>query len=537
MAPTLALSGFMGAGKSSVGALVAARLGWRYVDLDEEFERLHPGGIAEFFAEHGETAFRVEECRLLQAVLESGQCEPGLVLALGGGTLESPEAAALLGRQAGVVYLQVDLSTAWDRSRGTGRPLAQDQEQFARLLERRRERYEETADWLVPVADKTLEQLAEEIVEIVRLADSAWPSLWGRRLSATQRSSLIVGGEGALSAAQKAAERTFLSGRRLFVITDRVVYAAWGGRIAGLLGEGQAPPVLVVDPGERTKGVEWLVRCWEWLAAQKARRDEVVVAFGGGVVGDLAGFTAATYQRGVPLWQIPTTLLAQVDSSVGGKTAINLDAGKNLVGAFYQPDLVFVDPVLLTTLPDEVYVSGLAEVIKCALLSSQSFFAFLEKQQEKIRKRDPAVLATVVKRCVMYKAKVVEEDERDQGMRAVLNLGHTTAHALEATLGYGALSHGQAVALGLLVALRVSERLLGLDPQVRERTRSLLESFSLPTCVQLPDLDRLLQAASRDKKVRTGGSGFVGLVDIGSPVYGLDVSPELLAEGLEVIAL
>lgn len=536
MAPIVALTGFMGAGKSTVGAQVAERLGWRFVDLDSEFERTHWEGIAQFFAAHGEKAFRVEERRLLEDLLLVPEARGGMLLALGGGTLESPEAVELLAQHALIVYLEVDASTAWSRSQGTGRPLAQDPEQFNRLLERRRERYEDAADWVIPAQDKTIDQLVADIVEVVQLAMRTSASLWGRRLRATQRASLILGGDGSLEVLARLAQETNSSGKRLFIITDRTVYEAWAGRVPGILDEEESHPLLAVEPGEGAKSIEWLERCWNWLAEQKARRDEVVVALGGGVVGDLAGFAAATYHRGVPLWQIPTTLLAQVDSSVGGKTAVNLTAGKNLVGAFYQPDLVIADPVMLTTLPDPVFVSGLAEVIKCALLDSQSFFAFLEAHTEKIMARTPSVLAQIVKKCVAYKARVVEADEREQGMRAVLNLGHTTAHALEATLGYGRLSHGQAVALGLLVALAVSEQVLGLDTTVRERTKALLQRFALPTSVELPSLTALLEAASRDKKARAGTSGFVGLVDIGSPAYGLDVSPEVLALGLEAIA-
>lgn len=539
MAPIVALTGFMGAGKSSVGARLAERLGWRFVDLDEEFERTHTGGIAQFFAERGEAAFRAEECRLLRELLQCSGTRVGMVVALGGGTPESPEAAALLAQYAVVIHLEVNAATAWSRSQGTGRPLARDPEQFKRLLERRRECYEKVANWVVPVLDKTIDQLAEEIAGIVQLAvNTPQISLWGRRLGAIQRSSLIIGGSGSLDILGRAAREALSSGKRLFVITDRNVHTAWAGRVPGVLEgeeEGRSSSLLVIEPGEETKSVEWLARCWNWLADQRARRDDVVVALGGGVVGDLAGFAAATYHRGVPLWQVPTTLLAQVDSSVGGKTAVNLRAGKNLVGTFYQPDMVVADPAMLATLPDHVFTSGLAEVVKCALLSSESFLDFLEEHEAEIMTRAPSVLSHVVKTCVAYKAGVVESDEREEGMRAVLNLGHTTAHALESTLGYGRLSHGQAVALGLLVALAVSERVLGLSAEVRERTRMLLERFALPTRIRLPDLDRVLEAAGRDKKVRTTGSGFVGLASIGSPVYGLDVSPELLAEGLEVI--
>jgi 3-dehydroquinate synthase len=261
----------------------------------------------------------------------------------------------------------------------------------------------------------------------------------------------------------------------------------------------------------------------------------VVVALGGGVVGDLAGFAAATYQRGVSLWQVPTTTLSQVDSSVGGKTAINLGAGKNLVGAFYQPDLVIVDPMTLTTLADDDYVGGLGEVVKHALLASPRALGRLEADAAGIRERDPAVVGRMVNESIGFKVSVVQDDEREWGRRTVLNLGHTIAHAIELVEGLGSMGHGCAVSLGLMVALAVSEDLLGLDPSVRVRVGALLSDFGLATTMPLPSVDLLLAAAGGDKKVRAGTRGFVGLRALGDPVWGLDVSREQLIKSLGVI--
>jgi 3-dehydroquinate synthase len=325
------------------------------------------------------------------------------------------------------------------------------------------------------------------------------------------------------------------AGRHLLVFTDENVNAAWGETILGLLGPAlRAGDVFVAPAGESSKSTSMLTACWNWLAERGCRRNDLVAALGGGVVGDLAGFAAATYQRGIGLWQIPTTLLAQVDSSVGGKTAINLAGGKNLVGAFYQPDLVVVDPLTLGTLPSDEYRGGLGEVAKYGLLDAD-LFALLGNERHAIADRDPEVVADLVRRCIDYKTSVVEEDELDRGRRAVLNLGHTMGHALEVTIGYGSLSHGRAVALGLLVALAVSERTLGLDPEVRGRTRLLLEGWDLPVAIPLPPVGSLLLAAAKDKKVTAGTTGFVGLRRVGEPVWGLPVSTEVVSEALEVI--
>jgi shikimate kinase / 3-dehydroquinate synthase len=535
VAPFLALTGFMGSGKTSVGAEVAKRLGWRFVDLDNEFIRERGISIAEFFAAKGEPAFRAEECERVGKLLSGSSAEGGLVLALGGGTLESAKAAESVKDRGGLVFLDVDPEVAWNRVKGSGRPLAIDIDQFRVLLARRRAIYEEAADWVLPVGTKAVAELAEEIVDLVRAAEVHWQTLWGRRLVATQRSSLIVGGKSALGVLSARSAAVRARGCRVFVLTDRNVARAWGDRVLSLLGIRRPDAVLVVEPGEVSKSVASLEHCWNWLAEKGARRDDIVVALGGGVVGDLAGFVAATYQRGVSLWQIPTSLLAQVDSSVGGKTAVNLNEGKNLVGAFYQADLVVVDPETLTTLPVDEYVAGLGEVVKYGLLMSPTLFARLERESAAVVERDVRVVGDLVKADIAYKVAIVEEDEREGGRRAVLNLGHTTAHALEVVKGYGTLSHGQAVSLGLLVALAVSERLLGLDPAVRERTCALLQRMGLPTRTDLPLVDELLEAVRHDKKATAGSSGFVGLSDIGAPVWGLNVPADLFVEALEVI--
>jgi shikimate kinase/3-dehydroquinate synthase len=538
MAPLLALTGFMASGKTSVGARVSGLLGWRFVDLDDEFIRAEGVSIPVFFATKGEAAFRDRECQLLGAILREGEREGagGLVVALGGGTLENPRAVSLLKGRGGVVFLDVEPEAAWTRVEGTNRPLARDLDGFKSLLAERRATYEGTADWVLPVCGRNVDDLSRELVSILHYAGEHWPTMWGRQLVSTGRPSSLFGGKGALGSLGAHASSAHLAGSRLFVITDENVMAAWGDHVLPLLDEvSPSDPVLVIEPGEGSKSAGTAERCWDWLAEQGARRGDAVVALGGGVVGDLAGFVAATYHRGMSLWQIPTSLLAQVDSSVGGKTAINLSAGKNLVGAFYQPDLVLADPATLNTLPDHEYISGLGEVVKYGLLTSATFFAELEGHSEAVEAKDLNVVGGIVKDCIAYKARIVEEDEFDRGRRAVLNLGHTTAHALEVTGGYGSISHGRAVALGLLVALAVSERLLGLDPAIRERTRLLLAKLGLPTATQLSNTDQFLAAATRDKKVTTGSTGFVGLRTLGDPVSGLDVPGAVLVEALEVI--
>jgi shikimate kinase/3-dehydroquinate synthase len=458
-----------------------------------------------------------------------------LVLSLGGGTLTCEDAERLICGRGGVVFLDVDLDAAWERSRGTSRPLAQTRQAFAALYHARRETYERTADWIMPVGRRGVEHIAAAIVDIVRGAGEHWQAFWGRCLEATARQSMIVGGKAALSFLESRSEAVGFRGGRLFVISDENVQGALGPTLLKAVSGRAKMTTLVLEPGEASKNHASLARCWEWLAQEGARRDDVVVALGGGVVGDLAGFAASTYQRGIGLWQIPTSLLAQVDSSVGGKTAINLAAGKNLVGTFYQPDLVVVDVTTLATLPQADFKGGLGEVVKHALLISADSFGQLERDAKAVANGEVEALHAIVRASIGYKARVVERDEREGGIRAVLNLGHTTAHALEVTAGYGRISHGEAVGLGLLVALAVSEELLGLEPRVRQRTSALLLALGLRTTLTLPSAEELWEAACHDKKARAGSTGFVGLRALGEPVWGLNVSRDLYTRSLEVI--
>ncbi len=534
MAPLLAFSGFMGSGKTAVAREVARRLGRRFIDLDVEVESALGTPIAAYFSSHGEAGFRDRERETLQAVLDATR-EQSVILALGGGTLLWPENADAVCEVGKVVLLTVDVEEAWARVVGSNRPLAKDEEVFRSLWLERRAGYEGPADWIVPTGGRSVDQVASEVVSLVECGGPGSAQTWCRSLVGTERHSSVIGGEGALECLRARASESHERGSGFRVITDANVMGAWGDSVLSLLGGVNEADVCVLEPGESTKNAENLRACWEWLAERNTHRDDIVVALGGGVVGDLAGFVAATYHRGISLWQVPTSLLAQVDSSVGGKTAINLSIAKNLVGAFYQADLVIIDPATLGTLPKTEFVGALGEVVKHALLSGEGAVSSLECEASDILRRDEGVLSRLVKRNVWLKAAVVEEDERESGRRAILNLGHTTAHALEATLGYGSMTHGQAVALGILVALRISEDQLGLHPAVRARTESLLRALGLSTAVELPPTDAMVEATTHDKKMTAEASGFVGLQAIGSPSWGIQVAPEVFTQALEVI--
>jgi 3-dehydroquinate synthase len=270
------------------------------------------------------------------------------------------------------------------------------------------------------------------------------------------------------------------------------------------------------------------------LAAHRLERKSFIVALGGGVVGDLAGFVAATYLRGIPFVQAPTSLLAQVDSSVGGKTGVNLRAGKNLVGAFYQPRLVLCDLDTLKTLPKREYVSGLAEVIKYGIICDAVLFAQLERNLPKLLKRDVATLRDVVARCCEIKADVVGQDETETGLRAILNFGHTIGHAIENSSGYGKFLHGEAIAIGQVAAAKLSHKILGLPSAEVERVEKLFVSAGLPAKIKLNPAQRkkLFAAMKLDKKVSAGEIKFVLAKKIGKVAWGQQVSTEMIEAAL-----
>lgn len=320
-------------------------------------------------------------------------------------------------------------------------------------------------------------------------------------------------GENLTGAVSTLVDKLNSGGVRIAVLTDTQVQAAQSGVLREMFGK---VAVLALEPGESAKSISILGQVLEFLAAQRLDRGGVLFAVGGGVIGDLGGFAAASYLRGIAFYQVPTTLLAMVDSSVGGKTGINLAAGKNLAGAFHQPRGVFIATGLLRTLPAREFAAGMAEVIKYGLLGDAALFARLESHPLTV---DSLELAEVIRTCCAIKARIVEADERElakDGGRALLNLGHTFAHAIEQVAGYGHYLHGEAVAIGLSAAARLSEKLGSVTLAEVARIEAVLKAHALPVRLKEPmPLNALLAAMARDKKVRTGLPRFVVLNKIG----------------------
>ena len=328
-------------------------------------------------------------------------------------------------------------------------------------------------------------------------------------------------------------------GQKCAVITDTNVAARYAKpALASLKRAGFEAVLVTVPAGETAKRLKQVESCFNQLAAHRIERKSFVVALGGGVVGDLAGFVAASYLRGIPFVQVPTTLLAQVDSSVGGKTGVNLAAGKNLVGAFYQPRLVLCDLATFRTLPDREFRAGLAEVIKYGIIHDAELFARLERDMAKILRRDADSLAHIVARSCEIKAEVVSQDETESGLRAILNFGHTIGHAIEAITAYGRYLHGEAISIGQVAAAHLSAELSGLPTQGVERIRALFVAAGLPVNIELSSAQRtrLLAAMTLDKKVSAGEIKFVLAERIGKVVWGQKVPTAAVHRALDLVS-
>ena len=516
---TVAVVGFMGAGKSTAARAAAESMGSEpgsVVDVDDEVARRAGATIPEIFAAEGEGAFRAAEERAILELLDSGEHR---VLALGGGALHSPAVREAL-RAHLVVWIDVDGETAWARCEGSGRPLASDRERFLALHEAREPVYAAAADVVVP-HQRSIAMGA--VLDALPGLPGGVQMLWAASASGDYPAYIGPGllgvpdGEPPVPAFWPAT----VPGRR-YLVTDGAVGRLYGHRTAPLDGR------VAIMPGEQSKTIAHAEIVWSELARGAMTRADVLVALGGGVVGDLAGFCAATYQRGVRFVQIPTTLMAQVDSAYGGKTGVDLAEAKNYVGAFHQPRAVIADTDALATLPPEELAAGYAEVVKTALLAGGSLWERVRGGEAWEAPDFPRVVAA----CAHAKLRVVAADERDDGIRQTLNLGHTVAHAIETVTGYASYRHGEAVALGLLAALRLS----GADA-LRAEVAELLAAKGLPIELHDVDPDAVVMATARDKKrVGEGPVPFVLLPAPGDARPGSTVAPrELIAAVRELV--
>lgn len=529
------LIGMMGAGKTTVGKQLARHLGKRFIDSDEEIQRRTGVTIPHIFDVEGEAGFRQRECAVIHELLK----QDGIVLATGGGAVLNPESRAAMRRNGIVVYLKSSVHDLWQRTRHDhNRPLLQTEDPRARLQDLHDARdplYAETADLVIHTGKQSVQVLLEKLeqqLEDINPKNEPMKSMQTLKVGLAERSYPIHIGSGVLSHAELL--EPSIPGKRAVIVTNTTVAPLYLQCLQDALGtKGIQTRSIVLPDGEQYKSAESLGRIYDELLAARSERGTPLIALGGGVIGDITGYAAATYLRGVPFIQVPTTLLSQVDSSVGGKTGINHPLGKNMIGAFYQPRVVLADTDTLDTLPDKELSAGLAEVIKYGLIRDLPFLEWLEANMEKLLARDKAALQYAIARSCGNKAEVVGNDERESGERALLNLGHTFGHAIENGMGYGVWLHGEAVAAGTIMAADLSQRLGWLSAQDVARVRKLFEQARLPVISPGLGAAKYLELMGLDKKVADGKIRFVLLKSLGHAVITADVPQNLLEQTLE----
>jgi shikimate kinase/3-dehydroquinate synthase len=495
----IVLVGFMGSGKSTTARMLAAELGVESVDSDREVERELGEPIEAFFDREGEPAFRAREEEVVLRLLEA---EHDRVVALGGGSLGSERVREALHRHL-VVHLEVEPEEAWRRASNRARPLARDRLRFDQLHADRAAIYDASADVTLPSGDRNLPRRALSALGALRDSPPRTRLVWA---SAASGEYPVFFGRGLVAAGFFP-----LTDARRFVVTDANVAAHH--RVSG-------ETTIEIPAGESEKTLARAEEVLRELARGGATRRDLVVAVGGGVVGDLAGFCAAVYQRGMRHAQVPTTLVAQVDSAFGGKTGVDLPEAKNYVGAYHQPSAVIVDPDTLATLPAEEAAAGYAEVVKTALIAGGRLWAHVRAGGEP---DDEAILG-----CLRTKLRIVAEDERDSGRRQVLNLGHTVGHAIEAATGYERYRHGEAIGLGLLAALRLSER-----DTLRAEVAELLSARGLPQRIEGASAQDIVELVQRDKKRVSDRVPFVLVEAPGEVTPGHEVTDDALRAAIE----
>lgn len=509
----------MGTGKTAVGCRLARALGVPFVDTDALIEKKAASRIPEIFAQQGEAGFRTIEKAIIRDLADGVR----RVIATGGGAVLDPDNFDVLRSLGSVIHLNAPAETVLARTRGDAgtRPLLAGDDPLERIrsLQRERAPVYGLADHDIDTSMHTI----EETVEMVKV----WVASDERVILVDLGSDSydIVIGPDVLDLLGSRMTSFDLTDRAL-VVTNPGIAERYGGRaVDALRSAGYEPDLVEVPDGEAQKSLRWAEKLYDAMLAHGMDRRSPVIALGGGVIGDLAGFAAATFLRGIPLIQVPTSLLAQVDASVGGKVAVDHRRGKNLIGAFYQPLLVLASLDTLDSLPDRELRAGMAEVIKYGVIADSGLFAYIEGRLDDILKRDRGVLAHLVARSCEIKAEVVSGDEREQGRRAILNFGHTMGHAIETQTG---MLHGEAVAIGMVYAARVAERMDLLDGESVRRLIELVRRTGLPHRYDGLDVPATVETMKFDKKSVGGRSRFILPSRIGEVAVHDDVPVEYI---------
>ncbi|MBM3925432.1 MAG: 3-dehydroquinate synthase [SAR202 cluster bacterium] len=536
------LTGFSGTGKSAVGALAARTLGWEFVDTDAEIVKRAGKSVTKIFAQEGEVVFRRMEGEEVRRACGGTR----RVIATGGGALMDEGNREVCFGSGLVVGLEASPETIYKRLSAQGggrnpeeRPMLASREPLKRIreLKAQRQPYYSMAHWTVSTDYLTEAQAAAEVAR-------AWQTVGGRMMGGASSDSEvaavvthstgsypIVVGWGLL---ERLGERLLGIGIKgpVYIISDSNVFPLYGRQAQRSLQKaGIVAHAFVIPAGEENKSLAMAQNIYEWLASRRAERRHAILAVGGGVVGDLAGFVASTYLRGMPFVQVPTSMAAMVDASIGGKVAVNMPQAKNLVGAFYQPQMVLADPQALTTLGKRELAEGWCEAIKHGFILDAGLVDVFEEHAEALMALERDISTQVIRRSMAIKAQIVSEDERETlGRRILLNYGHTMGHALEATTSYGKYLHGEGVSVGMMGAARISHRMGMIGDDVINRQERLLRRFNLPTKVEAVDSEGLFKAMALDKKTEGGAIRWVLLEGVGRAVSRRDVPGEVVEE-------
>ena len=549
MKSNIFVTGFSGSGKTTVGRVVARRLGWRFVDNDEEIVREAGMSIEAIFAEMGESHFRELERQCLTVLCQGDQ----QVVSTGGGIVTDEANRKLMERNGVIVFLEARPETIYERlaqqgSEGDGpvvRPMLTSSDPLARIraLKAERQAGYALAHWTVHTDQLSPEEVAQEAVR-------GWETLkrHARRtdageddLAAVVRTSSgdypVWVGWGTMNELGERVKST-ITPSTAYIVGDEGVYRQARRAQIAMEASGIPTHVFFIPPGERSKTLDTAQQLYAWLAGRKAERGHLVLAVGGGVVGDLAGFVAATYLRGMPFAQVPTSLLAMMDAAVGGKVAVDLPQGKNLVGAFYQPKFVLADVEALQTLPKRELTSGWAEAIKHGLIMDEGLLTTFEELRDPILALERDAATDVIRRSAAIKARVVSQDEKEtEGIRVLLNYGHTIGHAIEAATGYNSFLHGEAISVGMMGAAYIGQAMGMMSAEDVERQRALLEGFGLPLSYGGEvDIAAVREAMQSDKKTSSKAIRWVLLDGISQAVTRSDVPDDIVQETLTRLA-
>ena len=519
----------MGAGKSAVGRQLALSLSKEFFDSDHSIVERTGVDIAYIFEKEGEEGFRKREIQIINELTQ----RDNIVLSTGGGSLVRPENRESIAQAGTVIYLHATVEQQACRTKKKdNRPLLHTEDPkavLAKLMYEREKHYREVSDIVITTDGQRVETVVKKILKKLEVFTAGKSTISDKRetviVKTVSKEYPINISDGLLHASE-----TLLDALPKVVVTDENIDVLYRKKI-----EEKINPLawLVVPASEKSKSIQHYQWLLEQLLELGVKRDCQLVGIGGGVVGDLTGFVAATYMRGMQLVHVPTSLLAMVDSSIGGKTGINFAQGKNLVGSIYQPNQVLIDLSFIKTLPQHEYVSGLAEVIKYALIHKPDFLTYLESNSDKIKDRDIDVLRHVVAECVKSKANIVALDEKDLGTRMLLNLGHTFGHAIEKLQAYAGHSHGEAVAIGMCMAADVSHELGHITSADVSRIKKLCKSFHLPTNCPVLMLEDFLDAMTIDKKNTSNQTRFILLKNLGEAYIEDSLDPVILEKVLK----